>query len=156
MNCSYIRFYNRIARDIFLKFFSKFYPNPHGQVELSKMLERARILRGEDGFILIYFCLAFFVRVQLFNFIREVIIKGFDLRPMNCGGSMQSFFDSPLKKIMDSCRDKLGKNHACLDYAYVDTSNKGWTLYLFKASVSMLPHRNKDLTQMELLFCSEP
>ncbi|KAK4526111.1 hypothetical protein GAYE_SCF20G4024 [Galdieria yellowstonensis] len=138
VNCFYLRFYNSIARDILFQTFSRFYSTLSGQVELSKMLERAQVRRGKVIELHSRSCTARiqFTTNQLWRFDGKL-------------------FDPPLKKIMDSCWVRLCKNDASLDYVYVDMSNNGWTLYLFMAAVSLFPYHNNDPTQLELLFSSE-
>ncbi|KAK4524318.1 hypothetical protein GAYE_SCF03G2217 [Galdieria yellowstonensis] len=153
-NRFYLRFCNGIARDILLKTFSEFCSTPFGQVELSKMLERAQ-RHGEGGpfddqFFL--WCLTECPMIELYS-------RGHIGRIQLTTNKFWRFdgkrFDPPLKKIMNSCWVRLCKNHAKFDYAYVDMSSSGWTLYLFKVAVSLVPHRNKNPTQLELLFSSE-
>jgi len=156
VNCFYLRFYNSIARDILFQTFSRFYSTLSGQVELSKMLERAQVRRGKGGcFDDVFFLLCLYECPVI------------ELHSRSCTARIQfttnqlwrfdgKLFDPPLKKIMDSCLVRLCKNDASLDYVYVDMSNNGWTLYLFKAAVSLFPYHNNDPTLLELLFSSEP
>jgi len=144
-NRFHLRFCNSVARDILLKTFSEFCSTPYGQVELSKMLERAQELgesgRFDDQFFI--WCLSECPMIELHS-------RGHIGRIQFTTNKFWRFdgkrFDPPLKKIMNSCWVRLCKNHAKLDCAYVDMSNSdGHCTFLW-----LLPHCSLIATRTRL------